>query len=165
MDILYRFKETKMKVKFPFIISLLVLALFAVACGGRPAVAGPKDEPTASQAGPVQEMTSLVDALRAAGATVELGEPVEQVFFSVGGDILKVNGADVQVFEYNSVEAMEADTAQVSSDGGSIGTSMVTWVATPHFYKAGRILVLYVGDDPAILELLEGMLGPQFAGR
>jgi hypothetical protein len=42
---------------------------------------------------------------------------------------------------------------------------MVTWVAAPHFYQAGRILVLYVGDDPAILELLEGALGPQFAGR
>jgi hypothetical protein len=165
MDILYRFKETKMKVKFPFVISLLVLALFAAACGSRPAAAGPKDEPTASHAGPLQEMTSLVDALRAAGATVELGESVEQVFFSVSGDILKVNGADVQVFEYNSVEAMEADAVQISDDGSSIGTSMVTWMATPHFYKAGRILVLYVGDDQSILELLEGTLGPQFAGR
>jgi hypothetical protein len=154
-----------MKVKIPFIISLLVLAFFAAACGGRPAAAGPEAEPTASQAGPVQEMTSLVDALRAAGATVELGEPVEQPFFSVGGDILKVNGVDVQVFEYNSMEAMDADAAQVSDDGGSTGTSTITWVATPHFYKAGRILVLYVGDDQAILELLEGALGPQFAGR
>jgi hypothetical protein len=60
---------------------------------------------------------------------------------------------------------MEADAAQVAPDGGSIGTSMVTWVATPHFYKTGRILVLYVGDDQAILDLLEGALGPQFAGR
>jgi len=154
-----------MKVKFPFVISLLVMALFAAACGGRPAAAGQKDEPTASQAGPVQEMTSLVDALRAAGATVELGEPVEQAFFSVGGDILKVNGMDVQVFEYNSVEAMEADAIQVSDDGGSIGTSMVTWLAPPHFFKTGRILVLYVGDDQGILKLLEGLLGPQFAGR
>lgn len=71
----------------------------------------------------------------------------------------------MQIFEYETAEAMEADAAQVALDGGSIGTSMVTWVATPHFYKAGRILVLYVGDDQAILDLLESAIGPQFAGR
>jgi hypothetical protein len=39
-------------------------------------------------------------------------------------------------------------------DGGSIGTSMVGWIATLHFYNAGHLLALYVGDDQAILELL-----------
>jgi hypothetical protein len=154
-----------MKIKPPLISSLLVLALFAAACGSRPAAANSEVEPTAPQAGPVEDHAGLVDALRAAGATVEAGDPVEQVFFTVTGQIIKVNGADVQVFEYETPEVMEADAAQVAADGGSIGTSMVTWVATPHFYKAGRILVLYVGDDQAILELLEGALGPQFAGR
>jgi hypothetical protein len=42
---------------------------------------------------------------------------------------------------------------------------MVGWLAAPHFYKEGRTLALYVGDDQAILELLEGALGSQFAGR
>jgi hypothetical protein len=60
---------------------------------------------------------------------------------------------------------MEAEAAQVAEDGGSIGTSMVNWVESPHFYKLGRTLVLYVGEDPTVKSLLEGILGPQFAGR
>jgi hypothetical protein len=107
----------------------------------------------------------LISALESSGATVEIGEPVSQVFFSVAGNILKVNGADVQVFEYESAEEMENEASQVSSDGGSIGTSMVTWIDAPHFYKAGRIIVLYVGSDASVLDLLEAALGPQFAGR
>ncbi len=96
---------------------------------------------------------------------MEPGDTIEQAFFSVTGQIIKVNGADVQVFEYGSAEAMEADASQVAPDGGAVGTSMVTWMATPHFFKAGRVLVLYVGDDAAVLDLLEPVLGEQFAGR
>ena len=99
------------------------------------------------------------------GGEVELGDTVEQAFFTVAGQILKVNGKDVQVFEYESPEKMEADAAQVASDGGSIGTSMVTWVEPPHFLKSGRVLVLYVGEDKAVIDLLKGALGEQFAGR
>lgn len=38
---------------------------------------------------------------------------------------------------------------------------MVTWVTTPHFYKAGCLIVLYVAA--AITTALEQVLGPQFA--
>lgn len=146
-----------MKFKLSLTVSFLLLALIVAACGSQ----------AAAESGPVavEVQASLIEALRAAGATVEPGEPVDQVFFSVRGQILDVNGEDVQVFEYESADAMQADAAQVSPDGGSIGTSMVSWVAAPHFYQAGRILVLYVGDDAAVMELLENALGPQFAGR
>jgi hypothetical protein len=39
--------------------------------------------------------------------------------------------------------------------------TLVTWMDTLHFYKAGYIIVFYVGSDETILGLLE----PQFAGR
>jgi hypothetical protein len=38
-------------------------------------------------------------------------------------------------------------------------------VATPHFYKAGRLIVLYVGDSTGVTNVLEAELGQQFAGR
>jgi hypothetical protein len=113
----------------------------------------------------VEDKAGLIAALEAAGATVETGEPVSQAFFSPEGEILRVNGADVQAFEYESPEAMENEASQVAPDGGSIGTSMVTWVDAPHFYQAGRMIVLYVGSESAVLDLLEKALGPQFAGR
>ena len=146
-----------MKTKLSLTVNFLFLALIAVACGSQAV--------TEASPGAVEDQASLIERLRAAGATVEVGDPVKQIFFTVEGQIIKVNGADVQVFEYESADTMQADAAQVAPDGGSIGTSMVTWIATPHFYQAGRILVLYVGDDPAIIELLEGAFGPQFAGR
>ena len=154
-----------MKTKLSLISSLLLLALFVTACRNQPIIPSAEAGPTTSHGGPVEDHVGLIDSLRNAGATIEFGDQVEQVFFTVKGGIIKVNGADVQEFEYETSEAMEADAAQVAPDGGSVGTSMVTWVAAPHFYKAGRILVLYIGDDQAILDLLEGALGSQFAGR
>jgi hypothetical protein len=160
-----------MKTRSFLMATFLLLAMTLAACAGQQAAASteaPKQTeagPTEAQRAPVTEMTSLVDAIRAAGATVEPDQPVEQPFFSVKGDILKVNGADVQVFEYNTAEEMEADAAKVAPDGGSIGTSMVSWMEPPHFYKAGRIIVLYVGQDQAVLDLLNAVLGLQFAGR
>jgi len=146
--------------------SLLVVAMLFAACAPRSqATDVPDAGPTTSHGGTVEDYVSLVDALREAGAEVLPGETVEQAFFSVRGQIIKVNGADVQVFEYESAEAMEADASQVAPDGGSIGTSMVMWVEAPHFFKAGRVLVLYVGEDAAILDLLKSVLGKQFAGR
>ena len=155
-----------MKHRILLLTSLLMVAVLFTACAPKSqATDVPDAGPTTSHGGPVEDYVSLVDALREAGAEVEPGETVEQAFFSVRGQIIKVNSADVQVFEYESAEAMEADASQVAPDGGSVGTSMVTWVATPHFYKTGRVLVLYVGDDTAILDLLKSVLGEQFAGR
>ena len=155
--------------------SFLVFALATGGCASAtptPVSASPTGEPTvthspgvASHGNPIGGHVELVDALRAAGATVEPSGPVTQAFFTPEGYILKVNGADVQDFEYESEEAMEGEAAQVAPDGGSIGTTMVTWVDVPHFYKAGRIIVLYVGSDAEVLSLLESVLGPQFAGR
>jgi hypothetical protein len=39
----------------------------------------------------------------------------------------------------------------------------VNWVSTPHFYLYGNAIILYVGDDVEMGELL-GSLGGQFAG-
>ena len=131
--------------------------------------APPTDTPvplgTASHGGPVRDYVSLVDNLHAAGATVEPAGEVEQDFFSPVGYIIKVNGADVQVFEYPDAAAAEAEAALVADDGGSIGTTMVTWIEAPHFYQHERLIVLYVGEDSAVTALLESVLGPQFAGR
>jgi hypothetical protein len=154
-----------MKIKLFLSSSLLFLTIYVAACGSELGTPSAEAGPTVSHGGPVEDYVSVIDSLRGAGATVEPGDEVEQVFFTVIGQIIKVNDLDVQVFEYETADAMEADAAQVASDGSSIGTSMVTWMAAPHFYKTGRILVLYVGDDQAILDLLEGALGPQFAGR
>jgi len=151
------------------ILPVLLFALTVSACGKVSTPTSPPVSTDSPNMSPepviVEDRASLIAALEALGATVEVGEPITQAFFSPEGSIIKVNGADVQVFEYENAEAMENEASQVAPDGGSIGTSMVTWMDTPHFYEAGRIIVLYVGSDETILDLLENVMGPQFAGR
>ena len=143
-------------------VLLLMFGLIVVGCGN-----GVTAAPTiASTESPVvEDQATLIAALKAAGATVEVGDSITQDFFRPEGHIIKVNGADVQVFEYESAAAMENEASQVAPDGGSIGTSMVSWMDAPHFYKTGRIIALYVGGDQTILDLLNMVLGPQFAGQ
>jgi hypothetical protein len=144
------------------LVLLLMFALMMSGCGNN-ATSNPPAELTEPPA--VEDTASLIAKLQASGATVEAGEPITQAFFTPEGSIIRVNREDVQVFEYESAEAMENEASQVAPDGGSIGTSMVDWIDTPHFYKTGRIVALYVGSDETILDLLEKVLGPQFAGR
>ncbi len=140
-------------------IFLLILVSVISSCGTS-ATPSPSSAPVT-----IQDQASLINALQAAGATVETGDSITQEFFTPEGQTVKVNGADLQVFEYESAEAMEKEASQVAPDGGSIGTSMVTWMAPPHFYKAGRIIALYVGDDKPLLDLLNKVIGSQFAGQ
>ena len=118
-----------------------------------------------SPGGPVSDYASLVANLRAAGATVDASGIVSQPFFAPQGRVLTVNGGEVQAFEFPSVEEANTVAATVSPSGSSIGTSMVGWIAPPHFYKAGRLIVIYVGSDSDVINALQAAMGPQFAGR
>ena len=145
------------------VLSLLLLAGVTAGCG--PAPVGSQGTPVVAHGGPVQDYVSLVDALRAQGATVEPAGEVRHAFFSPTGQLITVNGADVQVFEYPDARAAEAAAAQIAPDGSAVGTSMITWVGPPHFYHKEKLLVLYVGEAAATRQALEAVLGAQFAGR
>lgn len=149
-----------MKQRISSFLVLLLAAVLLAACSGN---AGNEATPTPEIYIVAKE--ELIAALNAADAVREVGEPVMQAYFSVGGAPVKVRESDLLVFEYDSAEAMEADASLVAADGGSIGTTMITWVAAPHFFKAGRIIVLFVGDDAETLAQLQSLLGSQFAGR
>lgn len=148
--------------KKTILLTMLLLSAVSAGCAAQGVSGAPVDT---TPRGEVEELEGLVEALRAEGAQVELGEAIQQPFLSVPGQIVKVNGADVQVFEYASAEDLGLEASQVSEDGSSTGTSNVTWIAPPHFYRSGRLLVLYVGEDQEVIELLESVIGPQFAGR
>lgn len=112
------------------------------------------------------ELVRLAQKLRARGLTVVLTkEKISQPFFSVPGRIMKINVEAVQVFEYGTTAAANANAREVSADGGTIGTSKPSWIASPHFFKSGRLIVLYVGEDQSIIDVLRLALGNQFAGR
>lgn len=84
-------------------------------------------------------------------------------YFSVSGERLIVNGADVTVFAYSSVERAAADAAKVSPTGSPIGQTQISWMDTPNFYRRDHLVVLYVGHSADLLKMLEAVLGPPFA--
>jgi hypothetical protein len=150
--------------RFSISICLLFFAAGSVMYGG--------DLPVSSQAqlgkvaaGPVTDYASFIDKLRAAGVSVEAAGEVEQPFLSVAGKMIKLYDEDVQVFQYSSAAEMEAQAATISRDGMAVGTRRIFWIGPPHFFKQGRLLVLYVGDEGKVLKALEAVLGRQFAGQ
>jgi hypothetical protein len=168
-----------MRTKYLLISTLLLLTIILAACGSQ--VTPPANIPgavntaagqvstlvasTAVQTAAVQDLNSLMAALQSAGMTVESAGAVSQPVFSVPGQSVMVNGQEAQVYVFDTPEATDSAATQVAPDGSTVGTTTPTWTSDPHFFKAGRLLVVYVGTDQKILDILSGAFGPQFAGR
>lgn len=124
------------------------------------------DEPITQSDGVVTDYTSLVNAIKSRGVLVKFVDeiPAETSSFSVPTKVLSVGGADVQVYQFQTEEDAQDSSQIISEDGTQIGTSIIRWMDSPHFYTQGKIIVLYVGQNPEIMNLLESFLGNQFAG-
>lgn len=141
-----------------------MLAAGFTACAEKSAPS-PQSQQEKLSAAPVTDYAGLIASLRAAGASVEPGEAVDQPFFAVAGRLIKVHGEQVQVFQYPHAAAVDAQVALVSADGSTVGTSKPLWLGPPHFFKQGKLLVLYIGDNGTVLQALETVLGQPFAGK
>lgn len=124
------------------------------------------DEPITPFDGTVTDYTSLLDAIQSRGVLVQYVDEIaaESSSFSVPIKVISVGGADVQVYEFQSESDAQESSLTISEDGTEIGTSIIHWIDVPHFYTKGNIIVLYVGQNPEITNLLESFLGKQFAG-
>jgi hypothetical protein len=137
-------------------IGLLLLAWFAAGCGSTSEPAAPTA--TVNTTGEIDSLEPLVAALRQAGWTITSQGAVEQPFFDVVGDRLDMEGAQIQVFDYPSVDARSHDSEKISSDGYTIGGTDVSWTGRPNFWVQGQLIVLYLGPDPAIIQALSVLL-------
>ena len=149
--------------RFSICIGFLFLAVGSTGCSGDFSEA--KEVLAQSRGNTITGQTTLMSKLRATGASVAIVGEVDQPFLSVTGTMFKVQGEDVQVFEYSSATELEAQAKLISRDGTTVGTTKIHWIGSPHFFKQERVLVLYVGDDRNVLKSLEAVLGRQFAGQ
>ena len=148
------------------VLMLMLVAVFVSACAADTANdgTGAIAEPDANPTEPIAAEPLAIEALHAAGAEVEEGEPLAESVFGVPGQVIRANGAAVQLYTFANEADAQAAAETVSPEGSSIGTTMITWMGTPHFYLSGDTIVTYAGDDADVLQLLESALGPQFAG-
>lgn len=138
----------------------ILAVLFVAGCAAGPG----GDRPSATQASTLTA-ASVAESLRRAGLTVEDAGTVEQPFFPVPARVYAVDGRDLQVYEFATAADADAAASEVSPTGSPIGTTMVTWMAPPHFFRKDRLVVNYIGTSERVLTELQRLFGAQFAGR
>ena len=141
---------------------IATITFLAIGCTGSPATA-----PAASDApheGQSLSVSAVADALRASGLDVKPAGTLEQPFFSVPAQVFTVDGNDMQLYAFRSVEEAQSAAAQVAPGGGSIGTHAMAWMAPPHFFRKDRLIAIYIGNAAKTLAQLQRIFGPQFAG-
>jgi hypothetical protein len=153
------------------IFAFVFAALVSVGCGARSLPFDVSLEPTiAPEASASSELTlaSFARRLSDSGASVRVRGEVKQPFFAVNGKLVELEGEPVQVYEYSEAAAARAVADAVTPDGSAIASGdssvLVDWAATPHFYHRDRLIVVYVGEDSAVLNALDSTLGTPFAG-
>jgi Sporulation and spore germination len=153
--------RTNMKILM-LLISVLVLSLSA--CGQiRDFVPGlgssSRPTPEATDVIPETGFTRLMNNLRAAGAEVSAAGQVEQPFFPVTGEVINVNGASIQVFEFADASTRQQVSDTISANGDEIGTFIPSWIGLPNFWASESLIVLYLGEDQTLIDLLSSILG------
>ena len=129
----------------------------------------PAPFPPAGGGSLIADSQPLELSLEAKGADVEYdGQSGVSKRFGLLPTEMKVNGEQVLVYEFGPGSAAVEASKTVSSDGPSFKTAdglvmSVMLIAPPHFYLFGNAIILYVGNDEGIGELLDSV-ATQFAG-
>lgn len=147
------------------IAALLGLGLVAALAACTPAAPAGTATPVA-----VTDAASLEAALAAAGLEATLHSEPNLGYFGPQARIYSLGGEDtLEVHVYPDSGAAAEVAAGVSADGSTVtdpsGEKVaMAWMGSPHLYRLGPVLAIYVGSDRALLAALESVLGPPFAG-
>ncbi|MCH7982991.1 MAG: hypothetical protein IIC28_03380 [Chloroflexi bacterium] len=140
-----------------FFLALAAFSVVAAACSGG-----------GSEIEPADSYDSLKAALEAAGMQVDNQGENNFLFsglFSVSGIELTASGEQILAFEFATPEEASEQAALVSEDGYGIGLKYVNWIATPQFFKNGKMIVVYDGSQSLVTSTLIAAMGEQFAGE
>ena len=131
----------------------------------------------------VMDFEYMVNDLRLSGVIInETGDAFllglgREPVFSGKGKYIRLSGekAPINVWEYRDEEAALTEVEFISRDGFDIRrppgpddegfAGHYDWIAPPHWYQSGKIIVLYVGETLELRILLNELLGEQFAGQ
>lgn len=130
----------------------------------------------------VGNMAHVVGALRARGLPMDEAGPFRTVATEAlpGGEMFDNPGGRIVLWEFPSrhkaaAPFIEPGGAVVTirySDGGSLSAAIfcLEGLCSPdvpaarHWYRNGRVLAVYLGDDAGILSAMERLFGEQIAG-
>lgn len=110
----------------------------------------------------------VVEALRAGGFAPEKQRSTPSLL-GVRSTVYVLSGGDeLHVLPFASEARAESAARKVDSGGYSVSedgrATQIEWIAPPHWFRAGRQVVIYLGTSARMLEALRAVAGPQFAG-
>ena len=104
---------------------------------------------------------------------INIGTPLSELtgYTGYGGPSITVerprrilaNGSEIAIYEFEEADYADEIAKTISPDGQRVGLSFISWISKPHFYKKGKIIIQYVGEDLEILERLGDILGKPIA--
>ena len=85
---------------------------------------------------------------------------------SVDGELIKIKGGEIRVYEYNKDQKglFDSDVNMIQENGYKINGNKIDWKNAPHFYRKGRVAVVYDGNSQEIVKSLSEILGSPFIG-
>lgn len=86
--------------------------------------------------------------------------------FSNKGKTYDINGEYLTIYEFkDSDEAGMKDAINsITDQGKKIANKDVSWAASPHVYKKGRVLAIFDGKNADVLTALKDVLGDPILG-
>ena len=142
-----------------------VRTLKLLACAGAVCAAGCLLRAPTGPSG-VVTLDRLVEELRQQGVAVSSqgAEPRDTFpFFSVQATRLTINGDEAHIFEFTSETVATSAASTVAAAGTPIGTTQVTWIAPPRFYRRDRFIALSLGSAGETARALDAVFGRPFA--
>jgi hypothetical protein len=161
------FRREKVPVRSRLLVLLLGLALLVAGCA-KPTplptqLPNTGGQPVPLQGHPDAGYAGFVAALKAQGADVQPTGLAATPYFEVEGQVLRVNGVDIQVFQFQDIASRQAASQTIARDASRIGSTAIATKATPHFWAKDRLIVFYNGENQAIINLLTKVLGQPVA--
>lgn len=80
-------------------------------------------------------------------------------FFRTPGQVVLVNGQELQVFVYPDDTARKSDSARISADGQLIAGQTTDWPAPPRFSSGGNVLTVLLTSDARLAGRVDRAIG------
>jgi hypothetical protein len=158
-------------------VLLLVIAPLAVGACGAASTPAPTEAPAptvgptlAAASLPVTDFAGLEAHLAARGVAAKFEVEQDLGYLGTPGRIYDLGGGEtLEVHTYPDALAAAQMAAGVAPDGASVTDAngeriAVVWMGTPHVFRSGPLIAVYVGNTPATLGTMVEAMGQPFAG-
>lgn len=120
--------------------------------------------------GAINSADELSDLFQNTDVTSSRGEEITPAFIGLDGELMTLFGERIEVYVFDSLEDAEAFASGISANGTSIvgpdgSISSVLWIAPPHWYIRGDTILLYVGENLDVIDLLDSIAARRGGGE